>query len=705
MRKVTAVALSRLVTALLCVTAAMLPIAGRAAVGSSAHFAAPKTAVPPPLRLPADDPIWSKALIAADFYDLTGRGPAQMATRAAFLYDASYVYVAFHCSQSGTGITAAQRIDNQGVGNDDHVGFGIDTSGNGSRTYTFRVNPIGVHDESSSENTRYAPPWRSIARVTPQGDYDVMMVIPLADVRAQPAPVQAWRFNFERYVAARNEDLTWAYEPAMQSTLNVQYWPWLTDIRLVGSATRPKPQADVYALESAGSQRDVFQNGIGQFEQMQPRLVGLDVTYPFTNTLAFVGTLNPDFSNVEQDQTTIQLQEFQKAYTEYRPFFAQGAQYINAVPQIGIFGGNSLFYTPSIGIFNRGLKIEGTAGQNAIGVLNAVGPGLDDTAAGYAYTTADTSLSIDAEAVLANHPGVRDQTAGYGFTQQNRHSGQYTSFEIAGENNSTSGEAHDLNLVEGLRNEHFNLAGYYRDTGPGYGPIDGYTNINDARGPQVDLGYNGTGSARSPVLSYSFSFFADRFLASDGSVREADINGFYSVQFKNLMSLQGFYGPSELQVAPGAIDWFNRRQIQFGYRTSTPEPFIASYTWGPFAGFYVQQTQLIDGRVMGPYSLQLEYDGNIERPAAGAPIFNSQWLRRIGLSRSFGRDASIGVALRSINGTGGFAQPGTNLSLLYQQRFPSQDLLYIEYGTPAAAQTLHRFIIKYVFHAGGGSGT
>jgi hypothetical protein len=119
----------------------------------------------------------------------------------------------------------------------------------------------------------------------------------------------------------------------------------------------------------------------------------------------------------------------------------------------------------------------------------------------------------------------------------------------------------------------------------------------------------------------------------------------------------------------------------------------------------VQQTQLIDDRVVGPYTFALEYDGNIERPAAGAPIMNSQWLRRFALSRSFGSDASIGVALRGINGTGGFAVPGTNISMLYQKRFPSQDLLYVEFGTPAATQTLHRFIVKYVFHAGGGSGT
>lgn len=648
---------------------------------------------------------WQQGVIARGFIDFTDRRPARFATQAFLLYDDKNLYVAFHCVQSGASITAAQRIDHAGVGSDDHVGFSIDTAGNGSRTYEFRANPAGVHDESSSENARYAPTWQSTARIDASGNYDVFFVIPLAGIRAAGGGEQRWRFNFERFIASENADQTWAYSAAMQSIGSVQYWPWLTGIRLAGAATRPKPQVDAYVLESAGSQRDIFQNGIGRFEQMRPRLAGLDVTYPFTNTLAFVGTIDPDFSNVEQDQTTIQLQEFQKAYQEYRPFFAQGAQYINAVPQIGVFGGNMLFYSPSIGVFNRGLKAEGTIGESAIGILNVTGPDVNDSAAGYAYTTDNGALSLSAQSVLSNHSGVRDLVNGIGLQRLNRHSGEATQIEFASESSTDSGSAHDFNLAEGLQNQHFTALAYYRDTTGGYHPADGYTAVSDARGSAFKIGYAGTGSASSPLLSYNVNVFGDRYLAAGGSVREADVNAFYNVQFKNLVSLQGFFGPSEFQTSPGVIQWFNRRQIQFGYRLGTPQPLTLAYTWGPFARGFVQQTQISDQRAFGSYVVSFEYDGNIERARAGGPILNSQWLRRFAASRSFGRDASLGLALRGINGTGGFAQPGTNLSLLYQQRFANQDLLYLEFGTPAAAQTLHRFIFKYVFHAGGESGT
>ncbi|NNM92277.1 MAG: hypothetical protein HKL92_02960 [Candidatus Eremiobacteraeota bacterium] len=691
--------------AALLLALASLTAFANAAVSAEKRFAAVRANVPPPEVASARAAVWRSALVAKDFYNFSVRRPAGLATTARFLYDGKNLYVEFHCIQAGVPITAAQRVDHAGVGSDDHVSFDIDTSGNGSRTYTFRVNPLGVHDESSSENARYAPSWISIAHVSRAGNYDVLMVIPLATIRSQAAPEQQWRLNFERFVAARNAAYTWAYAPAMQSTTEVQYWPWVTQIHLNANATRPKPQVDAYVLGSAGSQRNIFQNGVGRFETTSPRQAGIDLTYPFTNTLAFVGTLNPDFSNVEEDQTTIQLQEFQKAYQEYRPFFAQGAQYIDTVPQIGVFGSNSIFYTPSIGIFNRGMKIEGTAGRSDIGLLNVVGPGLNDNAAGYTYSTPSGSLALSAESVIANHVGVHDMTTGFGFSRTNRASGEGTEVEIADETNTLTGSGHDFNIEEGIRNEHFTAVGLYRDTSPGYAPLDGYTATNDARGLGALLGYKGTGSPHSPIQSYSGSFGLDRYLAYDGSLREADINGFFNIQFKDLISLQGFAGPSELQVAPGTIDWFNRRNIQIGYREGTPNPADVSYSWGPFGGFYVQQWQSSYVRVFGAYGFSFEYDGNEERAARGLPIFNSQWLRRAVLSRSFGNNATIGIALRAINGTGGFAVPGTNLSLLYETRLKNQDLLYVEYGTSAAPQTLHRFIVKYVFHAGGSTGT
>ena len=404
-------------------------------------------------------------------------------------------------------------------------------------------------------------------------------------------------------------------------------------------------------------------------------------------------------------------------YTEYRPFFSQGAQYINAVPQVGLLGSsNQLFYTPSIGIFDRGLKIEGTAGQMQSGCSTLSGRGSTTTPTATPTYRPDNTFSVSTEGVLLNQDGISDDTFAFGSTQTNPHSGQYTDILVATESGTLvtqPGTAQAVTLNEGLRNQHWNLQGIYNNIGPEYEPLDGYTQVNDIRGPGAIAGYSNVGSAQSAIQSYSISVFGDHYFDRSGNVRQADVNAFYSLTFKNLISVSGFFGPSELRsyaqgypiYSGGVTDWYNRRQIVLGYKNNTSSPIDVSYTWGPFGGYYVQQTASSISRVYGLYGITLEWDGNIERMSAGAPIFNSQWLRRVSLSRSFGRNATLAINYRSINGTGGYSEPGANLALLYEQRFANADMLYLEYGTPAAPATLHRFIVKYVFHVGGATGT
>jgi hypothetical protein len=683
----------------------LAPLLLAAATHTDAYTAVKATS-PPSVRASFADPAWQHALRVHSFVNFTSRRPARLDTVAYLLYDDKNMYVGFHCVQRGVPITASQNVDNAGVGSDDHVAFLVDTSGNGRRTYQFQVSPKGVHDQSSSENARYAPRWQSIATITPQGDYDVLMVIPLRDVRAQNAATQQWRINFVRYVAAENAEYTWAYESTQTDVDNSQYWPVLDGVHIAAGATRPLPHADAYVLQSAGSQHNVFQNGIGDFQHMHARFAGVDVTYPFTNTLAFVGTLNPDFSNVEQDHATIAPQEFQQFYSEYRPFFAQGASYINALPNVGFAGhGNSLFYTPNIGVFTRGMKIEGTSGRNAVGMLNAVGPNVNDTAYGYAYTLPDNSLSLSTEGVLARHPAdsINDNSIGVGAAVANPHSGMYSIARFAtdaGTRVTDPSAAHALLAVSGLQNNRFDTYLMYQDIGAQYDPLDGFTQISDVRGMAFNLSYHGNAAESSPISRYTLTASADRQMYHDGSVHEADVFGMIDMDFKNLVTLHAFAGPSELSGA-----WYNRRMIGLGYKEDTSSPTNVSYSWGPFGGVWVQQLNSSLARAFGVYGISLEFDGNVERASPGAPISDSQWLRRVSLTRAFGRDASLALGVRAINGRGGFADPGTNLALSYQQRFPNEDMLYLVYGTPAAAQTLHRFIFKYIFHVGGETGT
>ncbi|MEO6913002.1 MAG: hypothetical protein ABI182_03145 [Candidatus Baltobacteraceae bacterium] len=715
--------LRSLFAAAVVLAAASRPLPAAAWVSHSVNVAAVKVATAPRLDATLSDPQWRKGVVFENFYDYTNHRPAKQTTTAYLLYDENNLYLAVHSEQAGVPITATQNLDHAGVATDDHVSLNLETSGSGARVYQFRANPRGIHDEYSSENSRYAPDWQSTATILPNGDWNLTMVIPLKVLRAQGGALQNWQIDVVRFVAATNDTYTWAYDDTMQSVGSSQYWPHLIGLEIPAGASRPKPRADLYALGSGGADRGVFQNGIGQFEPLRPRPYGLDVTVPVTNTLAFVGTVNPDFSNVEQDQTTIAPQEFQRQYNEYRPFFAQGANYINALPGTNINSNDLQFYSPKIGVFDRGLKIEGTEGLGQLGLLNVTGSGFDDTAFGYAYNRPDNSLTLAVDGVAANHSGIRDDTFGFAAATINPRNGLFVVAKITmdrGTSVDASAQANDFQLSTGIQNAHTLALVKYADIGPQYNPLDGYLQLNDLRGPQFFYQYSGNGRKDGALKSYQLALGADRFVDRSGASHQSDVFSSAMVTLKDLVSLMYSQSTSNLRFYANAYpDYsgaqglpFNSQSLSFGYRDGTPAPFDASYSWGPFANnalqpIFLQQISLSTSKQYGRWGVSVAYNGVLEHSVANsaAPALDSQWFRLVALTRSFGKDASLAVGLREINGEGGYALPGTNLAVSYHQRFRNLDELYVDYGTPAAATTLNRLIVKYIFHFGGQTGT
>jgi hypothetical protein len=675
-------------------------------VDHTATVTGARAAHPPVLSDGLADPAWKGALHVSGFYDYETRQPAAHRTDVYFMYDDTNVYVGFEAEQSGVPIVAPQSVDHAGLSTDDHVSFMVDTSGNFARSFVFVVSPKGIRYELSSESSRYSPQWSAVARRTSTG-YWAVMEIPLSALNVRGGG-QVWHVNFGRYIVSKNVTSTWAYEPAMYAPGEVQSWPSMQIEVASAAVQRRKPSLDVYGLAAAGSDRRVYQDGIGDFIHMNPRAAGVDFTYPLTDSISFVGALNPDFSGIENDQTTISPQEFEKNYQEYRPFFAQGSNFVNSMPQFDVGPlVESLFYTPGIGVFDRGAKIEGTAGHTALGLLSVSGPSFNDTAFGYAYGTPDGSFSTAVQGVQSNHEGIRDFAGGWSAVRMNPHSGESTVFSYetdSGDRVTSPDQARDLMLTEYIMSQRWIGAVAYKDAGPQFNPQDGYMQLNDVRGPLGLLTYNGAGSAGSNLKDYKINVLADRFLDRAGQVHEADFNAGASVTLKNLLSFAYNDGLSSLRTydsgypdyANGVNAQYNQQTVSAAYQENSANPVKISYSWGPFQDFTLQQIGFSVHRQLGAYGIGLDYAGSLENGSA----LDSQWLRRLSLTRSFGKDASLAVGLRNINGNGGFALPGTDIALSYQQRFVNGSMLYISYGTPAAPSTLHRLILKYVFHAG-----
>jgi hypothetical protein len=104
---------------------------------------------------------------------------------------------------------------------------------------------------------------------------------------------------------------------------------------------------------------------------------------------------------------------------EYRPFFTQGANFLN--PSAASFSSptspnNEVFYSPRIGPFDAGAKIEGAFGQQSFGLLGfrgfdeTTGNKFNDIAYGYKHALADRTFEYWADGVMAHHSLAGDDT-------------------------------------------------------------------------------------------------------------------------------------------------------------------------------------------------------------------------------------------------------------------------------------------------------
>lgn len=685
---------------------------------------------PLPLDPALSDPRWAQGALTGPLADMGTRAPAGVATAISLWYDDRALYVGVRAEQKAP-VVATQATDDVGYGTDDFVGVLLDVSGNGARTYMFAVTPRGTRYAFAGETARYKPDWSAAATTTPTG-WNAVLRIPYQALKLAADGRQRWRINVVRNVAATAEHETLAFSGLMSYQpipgwpnlgFDWRFWPSVRGMTLSGAVPRPKIRADLFALESAGDDRDAFTAPNGTTVRRQPRTVGADVNVPLDSTISFVGAFSPDFSNVEVDQQTIAPQQFRRAFTEYRPFFAQGAPYVNA--QLEQFEMNLppevLFYSPAIGAFDRGLKLVGTKNNESFGLLEVrgsdpnTGSTFDDVAFGYHHRRPDNTFAYWIDGVNAAHSSGTDRSWEIGAFGRSLASGLVYSAMHAQETGTFVARPADAQKNAAfidLQKPGLEANLVWLDTGPSYAPLDGFTNIADVRGPEASLSLSRT-LKRGPFKNFDAYLYWDRWLDRMGNVHESDADAYLTLRTRtplafylndqngSLRTYEGDYfsgaphGYRDQQLLP-----FKTWDAGVGYGEGTPNSLRTDYQSGPFGAFRLAQTTTTFTRALGSASLSVDYAGTRERAYAGPS--DGQWLRRVSLAVPLGRDGNASIAYRDISGRGGFATPGRNLAASLHKRFRNGNEVFLNYGTPAANSTLDRWIVKYLLRFGGG---
>lgn len=365
--------------------------AGKAAAGKALHS---KVVVPPEKSQPItitrfekapvidgklDDEAWKTTVPLKDFYQITpGDNIAPSQPTEAFIgYDSRFLYFGFHAYDEPGKVraTVAGRDD---VFDEDNIRIFLDTFNDQRKAYVLGFNPLGVQQDgilTEGGGTDFSVDivMESKGELTSDG-WTLEVAVPFKSLRYEAGKGKLWGFHLWRNIARFNDEMdSWVPISRDKSGTMTQaaHLTGLVGIstertlELIPSLTFSETGRRVNAIPASvlGANPSLLDPGrtLNQPIKVEP---GLTVKYGISPTVTLDLALNPDFAQVEADQTVITAnQRFPIFFEEKRPFFLEGIDIFRTSLQP--------VHTRAIIDPDIAMKVSGKLGRNTFGLMLA----------------------------------------------------------------------------------------------------------------------------------------------------------------------------------------------------------------------------------------------------------------------------------------------------------------------------------------------
>src|SRR5207248_1338741 len=335
----------------------------------------PKLDKPPLIAGKLDDEIWKQAAVFKDFYQFKPGDNIAPSKPAEVLiaYDAKFIYIAFHAfDEPGKVRATVAKRDN--IFDDDFVGVYLDTFNDRRRAYEFLFNPLGVqadavYTEGRGEDFSVDVVMDSKGSITNDG-YVVEVAIPFKSLHYEAGKDKLWGIHVLRTIKRFNNEQDSWMPIARDNSSTLDQEGHITGLEGV-SQERTLELIPSLTISETGRRVPSFlppPTGQIDFGRMVNEPVkfdpGLTAKFGLTPTVTLDLAINPDFAQVEADQTVVTAnQRFPIFFEEKRPFFLEGID---------------IFRTPIQAVHTRAIvdpdiavKLSGKRGRNTFGILLA----------------------------------------------------------------------------------------------------------------------------------------------------------------------------------------------------------------------------------------------------------------------------------------------------------------------------------------------
>ena len=359
------------------------PVAPRRAIALPPEKASPvhvpRFETPPVIDGKLDDEIWKHAIVFKDFYQ-TNPGDniaPSKPTEVMMGYDSKRLYFAFHAYDDPDKIraTIAKRDE---IFGEDNVRVFLDTFNDKRKAYVLGFNPLGIQadgvmTEGGGTDFNVDIVMESKGALTGDG-YVIEVAIPFKSLRYEAGKGKLWGIHIWRNIDRFDDEIDSWMPLSREEASQLKQEGHITGLEGI-STERTLELIPTLTISEEGRRIRTFPLAVvmnnpsiqdpGRFINKNAKLdPGLTMKFSITPNVTLDFAANPDFAQVEADQTVVTAnQRFPIFFAEKRPFFLEGAD---------------IFRTPIQAVHTRAIvdpdyavKLSGKQGRNTFGLLMA----------------------------------------------------------------------------------------------------------------------------------------------------------------------------------------------------------------------------------------------------------------------------------------------------------------------------------------------
>ncbi len=325
-----------------------------------------------------NDEVWATAAVFKDFLQTRpGENVApSLPTEVRIGYDARHLYFAFRAwDEAGKVRATVAKRDN--VWDDDFIWVALDTFNDRRKAYVLAFNPLGIQADGifteggfgNNEDYSVDIVMESKGQVVDDG-YIIEVKVPFKSFRYEIGKGKSWGLHLQRTIKHKNNEQTsWMPLARDQNGLlnqagqitGIENISTEHNLEIIPSLTVSESGRRVSALPAGLSALNDPGRFVNQPLNFDP---GLSLKYSLTPNITLDFTINPDFAQVEADQTVLTAnQRFPLFFEERRPFFLEGIEIFQTSLQP--------VHTRTIVDPDYAAKISGKRGRNTFGLMLA----------------------------------------------------------------------------------------------------------------------------------------------------------------------------------------------------------------------------------------------------------------------------------------------------------------------------------------------